>query len=306
MNPRVSIIVPIKNKVTFLSRALTSVSLACAEHGAAEIVLIENGSTDGSRELAQSFEGTASVLYSSASTISAVRNAGARHAQGDLLVFLDSDIVVPTNYLAMVEVVIGSTPADAVGYPVRPPDDGTWVEWQWYLLNVAERSGVTHFINSGSIAVTRQAFERISGFPEDFETGEDYEFCRRLVSTGYQIHRDERLSVVHLDNPKTIAAFFRKEVWYGLGMLKASGEKAMNRPTLMTLAHILLLLICIASALVNRFLLTFILLNAVPVATLVYRLRIGGRVGNGLQQLLLLHVFYCARIVGLVRGLRRR
>lgn len=99
--PLVSVIIPIYNAGTYLAEALTSLIAQTHEHW--EAFLINDGSTDNSGEIAQQFvQQDARFRYFEQPNagVSAARNVGLSHMQGDFFCFLDADDVFPKNSLA--------------------------------------------------------------------------------------------------------------------------------------------------------------------------------------------------------------
>jgi glycosyltransferase involved in cell wall biosynthesis len=93
----VSVIVPCRNAAPFL--AATLASLLGQTHRAAEIVVVDDGSTDGSRAIAARHAPDVVVLTSPGRGASAARNAGMAHARGRFVQFLDADDFVEPHAL---------------------------------------------------------------------------------------------------------------------------------------------------------------------------------------------------------------
>lgn len=127
--PRVSVVMPVFNKAPFLAASLDSIAAAVRSYGDAELIVVDHGSTDGSRELLQSrYADEAKLAEFSGGTIAAVRNHGARLAAGSVLSFIDADCVIPPHYLDRLVEVLAATGAGATGAEVVPPPSPTWVE----------------------------------------------------------------------------------------------------------------------------------------------------------------------------------
>lgn len=86
--PLVSIIIPCYNHGRFLGKALASVQRQL--YPATEIIVVDDGSTDNTREVAQAFS-SVRYIYQPNQGLSAARNTGIRHSTGAYLVFLDAD-----------------------------------------------------------------------------------------------------------------------------------------------------------------------------------------------------------------------
>lgn len=238
---RVSFVVPVRNKRAYGEQCLGSVVEMVRRTPHSELFLVDNGSTDGSLEFCQSLAGDRIRVLEVAGTIAAVRNAGAAEAKGDWLYFIDSDCVVPPNLVERLAGVLRNPEVDATGCAVEYPLDRSWVERTWSLMHRRRSDGPRSYLNSGNLVVRRSAFERISGFSPGMVTGEDAELGQRLCEAGYRIAEHRALAVTHLDNPQTLAAFYRKEVWHGLGARDARGKIRFDRPTALAVLHVLLL-----------------------------------------------------------------
>ena len=302
-NVRVNVVVPVYNKRPLLETAIGSIVAAAEIHGGTDILLVDNGSTDGSFELLGSLFGKrASVLQLTPATIGAVRNFGAGRGTAEIISFLDCDCLVPVNFFTILEEVFDRTGAAAAGRRIVLPPDPTWVEWTWDQMHQDGLDGERTWINSANLAVRRRVFEAVGGFDETLETGEDAELCQRIRSGGGRIIQDQRLAVAHLDNAKTLPAFYRKEWWRGLGMFATVSTSAIDKPTAITLLHFLLLgtaVAVLAMAPFNwlwRVLIALILILVAPAVTVAYRKQSSIHRFNLLHALALYELYYLARI----------
>src|SRR5436190_5494105 len=92
---KLSVIIPAYNEETYLAATLEAAREALAAIDEFELIVVDNDSTDGTRAIAGSFK--ANIVSEHEHNISAVRNAGARHASGEVLVFIDADTHVPPS-----------------------------------------------------------------------------------------------------------------------------------------------------------------------------------------------------------------
>ncbi|WP_232676348.1 glycosyltransferase [Nocardioides sp. R-C-SC26] len=101
--PLLSVVVPVYNVEAYLAQALASV--LAQTYRDLDVVVVDDGSTDGSGALADELAATdprVRVVHTENRGLGAARNEGIRHARGDLLTFADSDDVVPeTAYAAL-------------------------------------------------------------------------------------------------------------------------------------------------------------------------------------------------------------
>ena len=91
MNPLISIIVPIYNQILYLDRCMKTILNQTYDN--LEIILVDDGSTDGSSELCDQYcqkYGNIKVIHKTNGGISSARNAGIAQANGDYIGFVDS------------------------------------------------------------------------------------------------------------------------------------------------------------------------------------------------------------------------
>jgi len=312
---RIDVVLPVYNKLRFLRDAVGSVVEAAGVHGYTQVWLVDNGSTDGSYELlVEQFGNRARVLRLMTGTIAAVRNIGANHGSAPIISFIDCDCVVPNDYFTRLEAVFEETNADATGCAVVLPPKPTWTEAVWNRMHDDGANGTRAWINSANFAVRRSIFEQIGGFNEACETDEDTEICHRLRRAGGRLVSDRRLAAAHLDNAKTVTAFFRKERWRGLGMFSTSSVGSIDKPTAMLFAHILAIAAAIAIVVFAPIplwtggLVAVVSALLVPVTTVLYRRRSSIAQFSFGRAVLLYEVFYLARLNALaiiaVRAIR--
>lgn len=317
--PSVSVIMPVRDKKSYLVECLESVLPAVQAYPSAELIAVDNGSTDGTLEYltARSGAGQLLLLQSGASTVSAVRNLGVSRARGEIVCFIDSDCTVPSDYLARVVDVMAATGAEAVGHKVSFPNR-SWIERCWHNLHFIVEEGRARWLPGACFSVTAKAFQRVGGFREDLISGEDIELAARLTRAGSLVWSSPQLVISHLDNPRTLRAFYRKEVWRGLGV-GASGRFWHNRVLIMASAHLgallLAVLLLFSSLPFWMRLAMFLGMNAmVPLVSVAFRLRqvSAGRMRVSwwrelLPGMVLYWVYYVARGLAAVRaGLTHR
>ena len=99
MQPLISVIVPALNEGSVIRRCLASLQQQRLPSDCFEVIVVDNGSTDRTREIARSFGGSlaVTVLERSGVRIAALRNLGAATARGEFLAFLDADCVAPST-----------------------------------------------------------------------------------------------------------------------------------------------------------------------------------------------------------------
>jgi GT2 family glycosyltransferase len=218
--PLVSVVIPVRNGARDLPRCLASIA-AAGSHISAEVIVVDNGSTDGSAEIARA--AGARVLVASGVRVGAVRNAGARQARGGIVAFVDSDNEVAPTWLVSCVEALTDPGAGAAGLLCQAPADGTWVQRLYDLLRRRPEQRVEiEWLGAANLAMRRDVFDEIGGFDESLEACEDVDLCRRIRRTGRRLMAEPGMASVHHGDPPTLWALFVGEMWRGRDNLRVS------------------------------------------------------------------------------------
>jgi GT2 family glycosyltransferase len=219
--PCISFVVPVRNDATRLEVCLRSIRAAHPTSGEVEIVVVDNGSTDRSPDVARAFG--ARVLVIENVRVSELRNRGAQQAEGPVLAFVDADNEIVPGWAAAALENLQDASVGATGALYDAPPRGTWVQRGYGLLRGRTRATAdVEWLGSGNLAVRRQAFQAVRGFDTTLEACEDVDLCHRLQATGVRILGDPRLGSVHHGDPKTLRDLFKSELWRGRDNLRVS------------------------------------------------------------------------------------
>jgi glycosyltransferase involved in cell wall biosynthesis len=306
VRPQFSMVVPVLNAIRYLPSCLDALLEASRGYGLGEVIMVDNGSTDGSYEFVrEQYADAVSVHQLRGVTISALRNYGARIARGDHLCFVDADCVVAPDYLHQAARVLASVRASACGSSYALPTPAHWIERVWHTMHARSGDGYVKYLNAGNFVVERAAFETVGGFEERLVTGEDAEIGQRLQSRGYRIFESHGVRVVHLGNPKTLRHFYRKQRWHALGMFGTFRTDILDRPVLMMFAFLLLNLLAlgrfVADPSLGRLLEGGVLSLLVPAAATLFRARQTGAFPYPVKGTLLYAVYFSARLHALAQ-----
>ena len=219
----VSIIIPALDEEKYISKCLMALRNMAFPKEQYEIILVDNGSRDGTVEIAKEFG--VEILEKPDGTIGSLRNYGAKHATGSILGFIDADCQVSINWLRDALHNFACPVVAAVGCRLAH-DASTWVAKSWSLMHSAKvKEGETHWLPSGNMVVRRKYYDEVNGFDERLRTTEDYDLCQRLRKKGYVIYSDPKVASLHLDPPTHLSEFFKKELWHGKEMIRILGKK---------------------------------------------------------------------------------
>jgi glycosyltransferase involved in cell wall biosynthesis len=235
---RISVVVPMFNAMETLPRTVPALLRALEGCDDAEVLFVDNGSVDGSPDFVLGTrDHRVQLLSLPEATVAALRNHGARIATGEYVAFLDSDCVIPPDYFQRAVEALEATGATATGCEVRVPEDPHWIEKTWHSLHYQGRDRFVRYINSANFFVDREAFLEVGGFAEDLETDEDSEIGNRLVEAGKTLFESTAVEAIHLGNPKTLRAFYRRALWHGYGMFATMGGRRLDRPMVLLGIH---------------------------------------------------------------------
>ena len=171
-------VIPARNAESELPATLASLS-------GVDVVVAVNGSSDRTAAVAR--EGGATVVELERPSRAAARNAGARAASGDVLLFTDAGCVADEGWVEGMSACLASAPL--AGGPVRvtTSDSPSAAErfdalWRFQQEHAVKEGAWTAGANLG---VTCEAFERVGGFDETLTAGDDVDLCRRVGSIAW-------------------------------------------------------------------------------------------------------------------------
>lgn len=205
-SPMFSVVIPLHDKAAFIRRALDSV--AGQTLAAAEVIVVNDGSTDGGEEVARAFVPPTGgpavrVIDQRNLGVSAARNAGIAAASQPFVAFLDADDRWLPGFLAAMRALIDRHP-EAVLYGSGFVTVTGDVELRRYGVRPEEASGGAtdlfralardHVVHPSSMVVPRCAAIAVGGFPEGVSHCEDSWFWTKLALTGPVVLTPEPLA----------------------------------------------------------------------------------------------------------------
>jgi glycosyltransferase involved in cell wall biosynthesis len=199
---RVSIIVPVYNNPRDLQECLSA--LVASAGSDSEIIVVDDGSTDQTQSVATLMGVNVLRLTKNAGPSSA-RNYGAHHARGDILFFVDADLVVTPGAVSRVRKAFDDDPSVAAvfgSYDTGPRAKGVVSQYRNLLHHYVHQTGNPEASTfwAGCGAVRRAVFEQVGGFDEKHfpRCIEDIELGYRLRDAGHRIVLDKGLQGTHL------------------------------------------------------------------------------------------------------------
>jgi glycosyltransferase involved in cell wall biosynthesis len=199
MEPLVSVIIPTFNRLDLLRETLQSVRSQTFRDF--EIIVVDDGSTDGSGEWLKSQEDLR-VVSQPNSGIATSRNNGAARARGSWLAFLDHDDLWATDKLEVQvqlikedpEVALVATKHVRLGKRFREPRHPRWIKGDLLVKAYSES-----FIHTSSVMIRKDVFEHIGGFPPQYRFADEFHVWLAIA-------RD--YPIAYIDRPLVLIRFY--------------------------------------------------------------------------------------------------
>lgn len=225
----VSVVIPVKDAVRTLSACLQALDRLVP--APTELILVDNGSTDGSSAVLEAFALTCKttrvrLVDESTPGAAAARNAGIRAATGEIVAFTDADCAPQAHWLSALlepfaDVHTGAVAGHIAGvfdrslcelfsslYTLQPPREaGTFSSWTPWSGGFP----------TANLAVRRNLLETLHGFDEEVMIyGEDYDLCARLYRQQVTIVYRPDARVIH-HHRTTLSGIVRQAFGFGRG-----------------------------------------------------------------------------------------
>jgi glycosyltransferase involved in cell wall biosynthesis len=212
-----SVVVPVWNEARDIESAIAAVEASAGPATPCEIVAVDDGSTDGTREILRRYAGQGRIRLveqPSKLGIAAARNAGMDVASGDVIVFMDADNVVPADFLERLRDHY-SQGADFVTVDACVVNLESTVGRFQQAMHERVYGGLKNVGYSQSFSCRRGLATAVR-FRESRELigAEDGEFFMRLPLAESHWARDESIVVGHR-MPDTLCDFVRQYAWRG-------------------------------------------------------------------------------------------
>lgn len=256
-----SVVVPTHARINEVAELLSS--LESQQNSNFEVIIADNSMDDSVKEVVESFSNKLKIkyLYHKGLGVSASRNWGAEHAEGDYVIFFDSDCVVPSHYFTAMDNFLKDNPLDAFGGPDKAGDN-------FNTLQRAISYAMTSFFTTGGIrgdkkhigqyqprsfnmGIRKNIFDKLGGF-SGMAISEDIDLSMRLYNSGFRVGLIEDAYVYH-KRRSTYNKFFKRIFAFGGGRvnLRKKHRNALKIVHLLPLFFVLYLIAGLLSVLIS-------------------------------------------------------
>jgi len=186
MDPRISVVIPARNAGPFLRDALDSVFSQGIEDP--EVVVVDDGSTDATAEVARSYGRRVRLLSQPPSGSARARNAGLRATRGEIVAFLDADDLWEPDKTGLQLELLGSRPELGLVFSDMIAFDETGVHGETYFRQrgfdgTCRLSSIFLYdmISTPTVLVRRACLDEAGPFDESLRIGQDTDLWFRIA-----------------------------------------------------------------------------------------------------------------------------
>jgi GT2 family glycosyltransferase len=223
--PGFSIVIPTHQRRERLRMVLERLGRQGYPRDRLEIVVVCDGCTDGSAEMARGLHlpFPTTVLEQINQGPAVARNLGLRHARGPLVLFLDDDVMPPPSFVAEHARAHGERKDRVVIGPLLPAacPTRTWIAWegeklveQYGAMQAGWYKPTPYQFYTGNASVPLEPLLRAGGFNAHFLRAEDVELALRLERAGMQFAFAPRAAAIH-NADRSYGAWLRAAFQYG-------------------------------------------------------------------------------------------
>ena len=203
MRPLVSVIIPTFNRLSLLKQTVSSVRSQTFQDY--ELIIVDDGSTDGTMEWLETLSGVRYVTQAN-SGIAASRNKGASLSVGKWLAFLDHDdlwderkLEVQANFAeANPDLGMLAIKHTRLGRKSKPCPHPMWIKGDLFLKEYSES-----FIHTSSVMIRRDVFDAVGGFPTEYRFADEFDVWLKIAKSFQVAYYNEPMVFIRLYDSNT-------------------------------------------------------------------------------------------------------
>ena len=207
---QVSCIMTVYNEELYLKESVMSVI-----EQVNELILINDGSTDSSlktiKKLVEKYKKLRYISYKRNRGCGFARNLGAKRSKYNLLLFMDSDIILPKKWVEKARIKLQNEIA-MIGTFITT-EKKSFSQKLMYILRHKNNSEYPKLI-SGVFLIKKDIFYQLGKFDKEFKYAENIRLCKSIIANGLKIKR-LKFKALHLGEPLNFLELLRRQKKYG-------------------------------------------------------------------------------------------
>lgn len=219
-SPLVSVVIPVKNGAQYLDACLRSITRSRYPH--VELIVVNDHSEDASVQIAEQYK--CIILHAAGETgANHARNLGAQAAHGDILIFVDADIILERDAIMAIVELLQEDGHDAVVglYTTKHRHESFVSQYKnlWVRYSYLKSPPAIDWMFGAISGIKRKAFEALGGFDANLMSihgNDDIEFGKRLALNKLNIVLSMDVEVEHLKN-YSLSSFIKNEFYRSIG-----------------------------------------------------------------------------------------
>ena len=248
---KISVVICTYNRAALLSEAIKSLIDQSMNRSAYEIIVVDNGSTDNTKEVVKQFdqEKNFRYIFEKKIGVSYARNIGWKTANGEIVAYLDDDAIACKKWLEFILGAFSTKPnLGAVGGRVEPiweTDPPEWInDYLMRSLSVVDWSQQPIMLENPkylvctNIAIPKRILEQVSGFSgylgrrgESLLSNEEIELVIKIKNLKYDIYYDPAISVKHFVFASRLNFKWFRKRWFMQGVSNAIMYRKLENPS---------------------------------------------------------------------------
>lgn len=217
----ISVIIPMYNAGKNILPLLESLS-SQSRHDF-EVIIVDDGSTDSSREIVEtnkkSFSFPVTLITQQNAGPAKARNVGVENAKGQIVIFLDSDCLTPPDWIEeMIRPLTGKVAGCNCGYQTKNSEILVARYIGYEIARRHERLNKNNIDTVGSYSASfiKEIFQKAGGFNTDYRnaSGEDFDLSFNIHKLGYTLVFTDNTFVYHY-HPDTLRKFLKQQFYRG-------------------------------------------------------------------------------------------
>lgn len=226
-----SVIIAVYNRLHEVKELLASAEDLEFDRGGFEVIFVDDGSEDGFREFMKAYESPSGLqirtLHQNNQGPGAARNYGMGEARGEYFLFLDSDCMVPKQWLLVIDQDLERRKLDAFGGPdTYHPSFTPLLKAINYSMTSFLGTGGTrgsrksiakYYPRSFNMGINRKVYETIGGMNQ-LRHGQDMDFSARIYQAGFKVGLIDNAFVYH-KRRTSLGKFFKQIFNWGVARI---------------------------------------------------------------------------------------